>query len=191
MSEFPTAAAEPSPTAPGLRVGQGWDVHALVPGRRLRIGGVDVAHRAGALGHSDADVLLHAITDALLGAAALGDIGSHFPDTDPRWRGADSSLLLREVAARVRAAGWQVANVDSTVIAQAPRLAPFVARMAANVASAIGIDAGRVSVKAKTGERLGFVGRAEGIAAQAIVLLVAAPVVDAAARAGVHGSERA
>ena len=181
MSEHPSTAAAPAPIAsPGLRIGQGWDVHALVPGRRLRIGGVDVEHRAGALGHSDADVLLHAITDALLGAAALGDIGSHFPDTDPGWRGADSTLLLREVAERVGAAGWQVANVDSTVIAQAPRLAPFVARMAANVASAIGIGAAQVSVKAKTGERLGFVGRGEGIAAQAIVLLVAAPAGGAA-----------
>ncbi len=182
MSDDPIAAAGPAPVAPpALRIGQGWDVHALVPGRRLRIGGVDIEHRAGALGHSDADVLLHAITDALLGAAALGDIGSHFPDTDPRWRGADSALLLREVAERVRAAGWQVANVDSTVIAQAPRLAPFVSRMAANVASAIGIDAAQVSVKAKTGERLGFVGRAEGIAAQAIVLLAAAPAGGTAA----------
>ncbi|HLT25353.1 MAG TPA: 2-C-methyl-D-erythritol 2,4-cyclodiphosphate synthase [Zeimonas sp.] len=163
-----------SAPAPAFRVGQGWDVHALVPGRPLRIGGVDVGHSRGALGHSDADVLLHAITDALLGAAALGDIGSHFPDTDPRWRDADSMLLLREVAQRVRAAGWRVANVDSTVIAQAPRLAPHVGRMAANVAAAIGVDAGQVSVKAKTGERLGFVGRAEGIAAQAIVLLLGA-----------------
>lgn len=181
MTDRPAAGGVPA--ASGLRIGQGWDVHALVPGRGLRIGGVEIEHRVGALGHSDADVLLHAITDALLGAAALGDIGSHFPDTDPRWRGADSAVLLREVAQRVRAAGWQVANVDSTVIAQAPRLAPFVARMAAGIASAIGIDAGRVSVKAKTGERLGFVGRAEGIAAQAIVLLVAAPGADAPARA--------
>ncbi len=179
MSERATAVDGPSPTVTlGLRIGQGWDVHALVPGRALRIGGVDVEHRAGALGHSDADVLLHAITDALLGAAALGDIGSHFPDTDPRWRGADSLMLLGEVAQRVRAAGWAVANVDSTVIAQAPRLAPYVARMVANVARAIGVDAGQVSVKAKTAERLGSIGRAEGIAAQAIVLLVAAPVVD-------------
>src|SRR5690606_16188634 len=169
MNERPASARAAG--MPALRVGQGWDVHALVPGRPLRIGGVDVEHRLGALGHSDADVLLHAITDALLGAAALGDIGSHFPDTDPRWQGADSAVLLGEVARRVRAAGWLGANVDSTVIAQAPRRAPYVARMAANVATAIGIGAGQVSVKAKTGERLGFVGRAEGIAAQAIVLL--------------------
>jgi len=174
----------------GLRIGQGWDVHALVPGRGLRIGGVDIEHRVGALGHSDADVLLHAITDALLGAAALGDIGSHFSDTDPRWRGADSTLLLREVAQRVRAGGWSVANVDSTVIAQAPRLAPFVARMAANVAAALGVDTGRVSVKAKTAERLGSVGRSESIAAQAAVLLVAAPAVDAAGPTHARGRIR-
>ncbi len=174
MNERPAStSATAAAGAPALRIGQGWDVHALVPGRSLRIGGVEVEHPLGALGHSDADVLLHAITDALLGAAALGDIGSHFPDTDPRWRGADSAVLLGEVARRVRAAGWRVANVDSTVIAQAPRLAPYVARMAANVAAALEIDATQVSVKAKTGERLGFVGRAEGIAAQAIVLLVA------------------
>ncbi|MCO5101566.1 MAG: 2-C-methyl-D-erythritol 2,4-cyclodiphosphate synthase [Burkholderiaceae bacterium] len=176
MSE-PFAAAVPSAPC-GMRIGQGWDVHALVPGRGLRIGGVDIEHRAGALGHSDADVLLHAITDALLGAAALGDIGSHFPDTDPRWRGADSALLLREVAQRVRALGWSVANVDTTVIAQAPRLSPFVARMVDNVAAAIGIEGGRVSVKAKTAERLGSVGRGESIVAQAIVLLAAVPAAD-------------
>ncbi len=190
MSERPTAAPVSPPIGlPRLRVGQGWDVHALVPGRRLRIGGVDVEHRAGALGHSDADVLLHAITDALLGAASLGDIGSHFPDSDPRWRGVDSTLLLQEVAQRVRAAGWSVANVDSTVIAQAPRLAPYVVRMAANVAAAIGVDVGQVSVKAKTAERLGAMGRAEGIAAQAIVLLFAAPVVDAVATPALRGSD--
>jgi len=186
MSEPFAAAASIAPC--GLRIGQGWDVHALVPGRGLRIGGVDIEHRAGALGHSDADVLLHAITDALLGAAALGDIGSHFPDTDPRWRGADSALLLREVARRVRTLGWGVANVDSTVIAQAPRLAPFVARMVANVAAAIGVDGGRVSVKAKTAERLGSVGRSESIAAQAIVLLVAVPAADGPAPA--HAGKR-
>lgn len=160
------------PTAAGLRIGQGWDVHALVPGRRLRIGGVDIEHSRGALGHSDADVLLHAITDALLGAAALGDIGSHFPDTDPRWRDADSAALLAQTADRVRAAGWRVVNVDTTVIAQSPRLAPHIAHMAKNIARAIGIDTRQVSVKAKTAERLGFLGRAEGIEAQAIVLLV-------------------
>ncbi len=171
----------------GLRIGQGYDVHALVPGRALRVGGVDLAHSRGALGHSDADVLLHAITDALLGAAALGDIGSHFPDTDARWRGADSAQLLREVGARVRAAGWVVVNVDSTVVAQAPKLAPHVARMSRNVAEALGIDAAQVSVKAKTSERLGFVGRAEGIAAHAVALLVAVPPRDAPAPAVSRG----
>ncbi len=156
-----------------IRIGQGYDVHALVPGRRLVIGGVEVPHTHGLLGHSDADVLLHAITDALLGAAALGDIGRLFPDTDERWRGADSAVLLAEAARRVRAAGWEIGNVDATVMAQAPRLAPHVARMAERIAAALSVDAGRIGVKAKTGERLGFVGRAEGIAAQAVALLVA------------------
>lgn len=154
-----------------FRIGQGYDVHALVPGRTLRIGGVDIAHPRGALGHSDADVLLHAITDALFGAAALGDIGRHFPDDDERWRGADSMQLLREAAALVRRHGWEPANVDSTVIAQAPRLAPYVGRMVERIADALGIETAQVNVKAKTGERLGFEGRGEGIAAQAIVLL--------------------
>ena len=156
-----------------IRIGQGYDVHALVPGRRLVIGGVELPHTHGLLGHSDADVLLHAITDALLGAAALGDIGRHFPDTDERWRGADSAVLLAEAARRVRAAGWEIGNVDATVIAQAPRLAPHVAQMAECIAAALSVDAGRIGVKAKTGERLGFVGRSEGIAAQAVALLVA------------------
>ncbi len=158
-----------------FRIGQGYDIHALVPGRALRIGGVEIAHPRGALGHSDADVLLHAITDALLGAAALGDIGRHFPDDDERWRGADSMQLLRAVAALVREHGWDVGNVDSTVIAQAPRLAPHVGQMVRHVADALGVDAMRVSVKAKTGERLGFAGRGEGIAAQAVVLLFRRP----------------
>ena len=156
-----------------IRIGQGYDVHALVPGRRLVIGGVEVAHAYGLLGHSDADVLLHAITDALLGAAALGDIGRHFPDTDERWRGADSAALLAEAARGVRAAGWDIANVDATVIAQAPKLAPLLPRMAERIASALSIAVEQVGVKAKTGERLGFVGRAEGIEAQAVALLVA------------------
>ncbi len=155
-----------------IRVGQGWDVHALVPGRRLLIGGVEVPHTHGLLGHSDADVLLHAITDALLGAAALGDIGTHFPDSDPRWKGADSAGLLREAARLVRAAGWEIGNVDATVLAQAPRLAPHVPRMVERVAAALSVAPGQVGIKAKTGERLGFVGRAEGVAAQAVALLV-------------------
>ena len=160
--------------APPWRVGQGWDVHALVPGRPLVIGGVAVPHHSGLLGHSDADVLLHAITDALLGGAALGDIGRHFPDTDPRFAGADSRVLLREAAARVRAAGWTPANVDCTVVAQAPKLAPHVPAMVAAIAADLGLPAGSVNVKAKTSERLGYAGRGEGIAAEAVVLLARA-----------------
>jgi 2-C-methyl-D-erythritol 2,4-cyclodiphosphate synthase len=155
----------------GFRVGQGYDVHALVPGRRLIIGGVDIPHTHGLLGHSDADVLLHALTDALLGAAGLGDIGRHFPDSDPGFAGADSLVLLREAVARVRAAGFEICNVDMTVVAQAPRLAPHVPLMIERIAAALGIAPGCVNVKGKTTERLGFVGRGEGIEAQAIALL--------------------
>jgi 2-C-methyl-D-erythritol 2,4-cyclodiphosphate synthase len=154
-----------------LRVGQGFDVHALVPGRALVIGGVTIDHPRGLLGHSDADVLLHALTDALLGAAALGDIGRHFPDTDPAWAGADSRALLRHACELVRAAGWRVANADCTIIAQAPRMAPHVAAMVANIAADLGLAPDEVNVKAKTTERLGFTGRGEGIAAEAVVLL--------------------
>lgn len=154
-----------------MRIGQGFDVHALVPGRRLIIGGVDIPFGKGLLGHSDADVLLHAITDALLGAAGLGDIGRHFPDSDPRFKDADSRQLLRETARLVERAGFRVGNVDATVIAQAPRMAPHVAQMAANIAADLGIEAGRVNIKAKTTERLGFTGRGEGIAAQAVALI--------------------
>ena len=154
-----------------VRVGQGWDVHALAPGRRLVIGGVEIPHGLGLLGHSDADVLLHAIIDALLGAAALGDIGRHFPDTDERFKGVDSVTLLREAMARVRAAGFAVGNVDATVIAQAPRLAQHIPAMVERIAGTLGIPPDRVNVKAKTSERLGYVGRCEGIEAQAVVLL--------------------
>jgi len=154
------------------RIGQGYDVHALVPGRKLILGGVDIPHAMGLQGHSDADALLHAITDAILGGAGLGDIGRMFPDTDDRWRGADSRLLLRQAAVAVRAAGWRVGNVDATVIAQAPKIAPYVAAMAANIAADLGIDPAEVNVKGKTHERLGFEGRQEGIAAQAVALLV-------------------
>ena len=154
-----------------FRIGQGYDVHALVPGRRLVVGGVEIAHSHGLLGHSDADVLLHAITDALLGAAALGDIGRHFPDSDPRWRGADSRALLREAAAKARAAGWSIGNVDSTIVAQAPRMAPHIPAMVAAISADLGIAQDRVNVKAKTTERLGFAGRGEGIAAQAVALV--------------------
>ena len=154
-----------------FRIGQGYDVHALVPGRELIVGGVTIPHPRGLLGHSDADVLLHAITDALLGAAGLGDIGRHFPDTDERWRGADSRDLLRATLALVRASGWAVNNLDCTVIAQAPRMAPHIPAMVANIAADLAVAPGLVNVKAKTNERLGFEGRAEGIAAQAVVLL--------------------
>ncbi len=154
-----------------IRVGQGYDVHALVPGRKLVLGGVEIAHDRGLLGHSDADALLHAITDALFGAAGLGDIGRHFPDTDPAFAGADSRALLREAVRRVREAGYEVGNVDATVIAQAPKLAPHIGAMVANLAEDLGIAAGRCNVKAKTNEKLGFEGRQEGIVAQAVVLL--------------------
>jgi 2-C-methyl-D-erythritol 2,4-cyclodiphosphate synthase len=154
-----------------LRVGTGFDVHALVPGRRLILGGVEIGHARGLLAHSDGDVLLHAIADALLGAAGLGDIGKMFPDDDERWRGADSRALLRQVGARVRAEGWSIDNVDCTVIAQAPKIAPHVEAMRAAIAHDLVLDVGTVSVKGKTTERLGFTGRGEGIAAQAVALL--------------------
>jgi 2-C-methyl-D-erythritol 2,4-cyclodiphosphate synthase len=154
-----------------MRIGQGFDVHALVAGRKLIIGGVDIPHYKGLDGHSDADVLLHAICDALLGAAALGDIGRHFPDTDERYRGADSRVLLRAVAAEVKKAGFKVVNVDATIIAQAPRMAPHIPKMVAHIAADLGIADKAVNVKATTTENLGFTGRGEGIAAQAIALL--------------------
>jgi 2-C-methyl-D-erythritol 2,4-cyclodiphosphate synthase len=155
-----------------LRIGNGFDVHALIPGRRLVLGGVTIAHALGLAGHSDADVLLHAICDAILGALAEGDIGQHFPDSDPRWKDADSRDLLRQVASLASARGWQIGNLDTTVIAQAPKLAPHVAAMRANIAADLGCDQGLVSVKATTTERLGFAGRGEGIAALATVLLL-------------------
>jgi 2-C-methyl-D-erythritol 2,4-cyclodiphosphate synthase len=154
-----------------VRIGHGFDVHQLVAGRRLVIGGVEIPHDKGLGGHSDADVLLHAVTDALLGAAGLGDIGRHFPDTDPAHRDADSRRLLREAMAKVRAAGYVVVNVDSTIIAQAPRMAPHIPAMVANLAADLGVGPDRVNVKAKTTERLGFAGRGEGIAAEAVALL--------------------
>ncbi len=158
-------------TAMNFRIGEGWDTHALVPGRKLIIGGVDIPHTVGLLGHSDADVLLHAITDALLGAAALGDIGSHFPDTDARFKGADSSVLLKEVGRKLAELGWKIGNIDSTVIAQAPKLAPYIAAMRGNIAAALGLDAGQVNVKAKTAEKLGPVGQGLSMEARAVVLL--------------------
>jgi 2-C-methyl-D-erythritol 2,4-cyclodiphosphate synthase len=155
-----------------IRVGQGYDVHAFAAGRRLVLGGVEIASRRGGLaGHSDADVLAHAITSALLGSLALGDLGSHFPDTDPRWKDASSLDLLRTVVAEVRERGWTLANCDATVVAEEPRLAPFVPQMRANLASALGVDADRISVKATTHEKLGALGRSEGIACHAVVLV--------------------
>jgi len=154
-----------------LRVGEGWDTHALVPGRKLVLGGVEIPFERGLLGHSDADALLHAITDAVLGAAGLGDIGRHFPDTDERFRGADSMVLLAEAAARARKDGWQIANVDSTVVAQAPKLAPHIEKMRARIAEALGLEPGQVNVKAKTAEKLGPVGMGQSIEARAVVLL--------------------
>jgi len=156
---------------PALRVGQGYDVHALVPGRRLVVGGVDIPFERGLLGHSDADVLLHAITDAILGAAALGDIGTLFPDSDDAYRGADSRELLRTAVERVRAAGWRVVNVDATVIAERPKILPHVPAMRAAVAACTGAPADAVNIKGKTNEKLGALGRNEGIAAHAVVLL--------------------
>lgn len=156
-----------------FRVGSGFDVHRLVEGRRCIICGVDIPYEKGLLGHSDADVALHALSDALLGAVALGDIGKHFPDTDPRWEGADSRRLLRAVAELVRDKGFSPVNVDVTIIAQAPKMLPYIERMRANVAEDLGIPMDCVSVKATTTERLGFTGRGEGIAAQATALLQA------------------
>lgn len=161
-------------TEPAFRIGEGWDVHALVPGRRLVIGGVDIPFSRGLLGHSDADVLLHAITDALFGAAGLGDIGRHFPDTDPQFQGADSVVLLAEAARRVRATGYDIGNVDCTVIAQAPKLAPHIEAMRRLIAQTIGVQESQVNVKAKTAETLGPVGQGQSIEARAVALLLRA-----------------
>lgn len=156
---------------PDFRIGNGFDVHRLVEGRRCIICGVDIPYDRGLLGHSDADVALHALSDALLGAAALGDIGKHFPDTDPQWEGADSRMLLREVVAILAREGFSPVNVDVTIIAQAPKMLPHIAQMRENVASDLGIGIDRVSIKATTTERLGFTGRGEGIAAQATAMI--------------------
>ena len=156
-----------------FRIGEGWDIHALVPGRALVLGGVTLAHPQGLLGHSDADVLLHALTDALLGAAALGDIGSHFPDSAAEFRGADSMLLLVEALRRVRAAGWDVGNLDSTIIAQAPRLAAHIPLMRERITQALQLQPSQLNIKAKTAERLGPVGQGAAIEARAVALLVA------------------
>ena len=159
------------PRGPLWRVGEGWDTHALVAGRKLILGGVEIAHTHGLDGHSDADALCHAITDALFGAAALGDIGHHFPESDVQYRGADSLALLAEATRRVRGAGWQIGNVDATVIAQAPRLAPHIAAMRQRLAGALGVDVDQVSVKAKTAEKMGPVGRGEAMEAHAVCLI--------------------
>lgn len=158
-------------SSPTFRIGQGYDCHALVTGRKLIIGGVDIPHQTGLLGHSDADVLLHAITDAIFGAAGLGDIGRHFPDTDVQFKGADSRVLLREAVRRLTLAGYAVGNVDATIIAQAPRMAAHIPAMTEHVAADLGVAAGQVNIKAKTNEKLGYLGREEGIAAEAIVLI--------------------
>ena len=154
-----------------IRIGQGSDIHALVEGRKLIIGGVDIPHERGLLGHSDADVLVHAVIDALLGAAALGDIGRHFPDTDPRYAGADSRVLLRATRELLAARGWRIVNVDSTISAQRPKMAPHIPQMTANLAADLGLPEDCVGIKAKTAERLGVVGREEGIATAAVALI--------------------
>ena len=157
-----------------FRIGEGWDTHALVIGRPLILGGVTIPHTHGLLGHSDADALLHAITDAVLGAAGLGDIGRHFPDTDPAFKGADSVVLMREAAARVRASGWTVVNVDATIVAQAPKMAPHIPAMCTHIAEALGVPSAHVNVKAKTAEKMGPVGEGRSIEARAVCLLAAA-----------------
>lgn len=154
-----------------FRIGQGYDVHRLVEGRKLILGGIEIDHPTGLLGHSDADALLHAITDALLGAVALGDIGRHFPDTDPRYKGADSRVLLRGAVALLAERGWRVVNVDATLIAQKPKLAPHAAKMVANIAADLGVGEDCVNIKGKTNEKLGYLGREEAIEAQAVVLV--------------------
>ena len=155
-----------------MRIGQGYDVHRLVEGRKLILGGVDIPYEFGLLGHSDADVLAHAIMDALLGAAGMGDIGRHFPDTDPRYAGADSLRLLIAVVEKLTDAGWKIGNVDSTIVAQRPKLAPYLAQMQQNLAAAMGVRPNQVNIKATTEEKLGFTGSGEGMAAQAIALLL-------------------
>ncbi len=155
-----------------FRIGEGWDVHALVPGRKLILGGVEVPHSLGLLGHSDADVLLHAITDALFGAAALGDIGRHFSDTDAQFKGADSAVLLAEAARRVRAKGFEIGNIDSTIVAQAPKLAPHIEKMRERIAQVLELDVEQVNVKAKPAEKLGPVGQQQAMEARAVALLV-------------------
>ncbi len=171
------AQASYNPTPP-FRIGTGYDCHALVEGRKLIIGGVTIPHKTGLFGHSDADVLLHAIIDAMLGAAGLGDIGRHFPDTDPMFAGADSRTLLRESAQRVVATGYTIGNIDATIIAQAPKMAPHVPLMISRIAEDLGVSPQQVNIKAKTNEKLGYLGREEGIAAEAVAMLIRVPTVD-------------
>ena len=154
-----------------FRIGEGWDTHALVTGRPLILGGITIPHTHGLLGHSDADALLHAITDALLGAAALGDIGRHFPDTDPAFKGADSTVLLAEAARRMRATGWEIGNIDATIVAQAPKMAPHIAAMRQRIAQVLGVADDQVNVKAKTAEKMGPVGEGRSIETRAVCLL--------------------
>ncbi|MDR1276725.1 MAG: 2-C-methyl-D-erythritol 2,4-cyclodiphosphate synthase [Candidatus Accumulibacter sp.] len=161
-----------------IRVGQGCDIHALVPGRRLVVGGVEIPHERGLLGHSDADVLLHAIIDALLGAAALGDIGTHFSDTDARYSGVDSRTLLRDTREKLEKAGWRILNIDATINAERPKMAPHIPAMRERIAADLDLAADRVNIKAKTAERLGFVGREEGISSEAVALIVRAPAAS-------------
>lgn len=168
MNSVPSTPANP---LPHFRIGEGWDTHALVAGRKLIIGGVEIPHPVGLLGHSDADVLLHAITDALLGAAGLGDIGTHFPDTDVRFKGADSIVLLAETGRLLADRGYRIGNIDSTVIAQAPKLAPHIPAMRARIAQALGLEPDQVNVKAKTAENMGPVGEGRSMEARAVVLL--------------------
>ena len=158
----------------GFRIGEGWDTHALVTGRKLILGGIEIPHSHGLLGHSDADALLHALTDSLLGAAGLGDIGRHFPDTDPLYAGADSRVLLAEALQRVRDAGWRVGNVDATIVAQAPKMAPHIPKMVECIAGCLGVAPAQVNVKAKTAEKMGPVGEGRAIEARAVCLLLRA-----------------
>jgi 2-C-methyl-D-erythritol 2,4-cyclodiphosphate synthase len=171
MTHPQSSQGKPSAAGPAIAIGQGFDVHALTTGRPLVLGGVEIPFEKGLAGHSDADVLLHAITDAILGAAGLGDIGRHFPDTDPAYRGADSRMLLREAVAKVAAKGWQVAQIDATVIAQQPKIAPYAETMVRSIADCVGAAEGCINIKGKTTEHLGFTGRGEGIAAQAVAML--------------------
>ena len=163
--------AKPALKTPAFRIGEGWDTHALVAGRPLILGGVTIPHTHGLLGHSDADALSHAITDALFGAVAMGDIGRHFPDTDEQFRGADSVALLAEAARRVRAAGWQIGNIDSTIVAQAPKMAPHILAMRLRLAQALALELDQINVKAKTAEKMGPVGRGESIETRAVCLI--------------------